>query len=260
MYMKKLSIFCVVLALLVLISACSRPSLEELEEWDLVWISDSSGWDVAGIYAGYIAEDTGKTVIVHDLWVGGLSARGILDALNGNPREDSRELQELASLIPDAEVVVVYGNPDLSINEENPGDWFCLPGLTFYVNNCELDTFKVYIEDMSAIYQKILELRDEQPTILRTYDAYNPVIPQRVGQTGYEVCITCWQTYNQAIHQAADLNKIPIGLVAEAWNGSDYLKNPVEMGYTRDSVHPNELGGEVIAQALRELGYEPVNP
>jgi lysophospholipase L1-like esterase len=167
----------------------------------------------------------------------------------------------MLTLMPDAEVVVIYGNPEASVDEDNPWDWNCGQGSgALYVNNCDLEAFNLYIEHLNAIYQKIHELRDGQPTIIRAYDAYNPVIPNRVGADGYGECMTCWQTFNEAIHLAADQNNIPIGLVAEAWNGPDFLLNPVEMGYTKDDIHPSELGAQVIAQALRELGYEPVEP
>lgn len=261
--MKRMFVGIFVLVLVgLLLPACSSPTdLNDLEEWDLVWISDSSGWDVAQIYANYIEEDTGKTVIVHDLWVGGLAAGEILDALNGNPSEENRELEEALTLIPKAEVIVVYGNPDESVDEDNPGDWFCLMGGTFYVNACDPETFELYVQHMGAIYEKIFELRNGEPTIVRTFDAYNPIIPLREGQTSYEECIWCWGNYNAAIHEAAEAHNIPIALVADAWNGPDYMKNPKEMGYTRgDGIHPNEVGGEVIAQLLRELGYEPVEP
>lgn len=46
------------------LSACSNVSkateLEDLEEWDLVWISDSLGMDAIDFYADMIEEDTGK--------------------------------------------------------------------------------------------------------------------------------------------------------------------------------------------------------
>jgi hypothetical protein len=261
--MKRLVLFVLVLTLAgLLFSACSStPDLDDMDEWDLVWISDSTGWGVADIYADYIEEDTGKTVIVHDLWVGGLAAGEILDALNGNPPMEHRELKEALTLIPEAEVIVVFGNPEMSKIEDNPWDWFCLDGASFYVTSCAPDTYDLYVQHLGEIYGKILELRDGQPTILRTYDAYNPIIPQRVGQTGYQDCIDCWGNFNAAIHQAAAANNIPIALVADAWNGPDFLQNPKEMGYTRvDGIHPNEVGGEVIAQLLRELGYEPVEP
>lgn len=54
-----------------------------LEEWDLLWISDSSGWGVAEIYAAYIEEDTGIPVNVYDYWAVSLSAGTIVDILEG---------------------------------------------------------------------------------------------------------------------------------------------------------------------------------
>jgi hypothetical protein len=257
--MKKALWIGTLLALSLLFTACSQPTLDELDEWDLVWISDSSGWDVAQVYADYIEEDTGKTVIVHDLWVGGLAAGDILASLNGNPPPNILEYQQMLEFVPEAEVIVIYGNPTASFDEDNTWDFNCVGG-TLYVNNCDLEAFNVYIDDLSAIYQKIFELRDGKPTIIRAFDAYNPIIPNRVGTEGYEPCMACWKTYNQAIHMAAEQNNVPVAAVFEAWNGLDYSKNPVDLGYTKDSEHPSALGAEVIAQALRELGYDPVTP
>jgi hypothetical protein len=44
--------------------AKSNP-LDEMEEWDLVYISDSTGWGVPEKYAANIERDNGKTVRVH---------------------------------------------------------------------------------------------------------------------------------------------------------------------------------------------------
>jgi lysophospholipase L1-like esterase len=51
-----------------------------------------------------------------------------------------------------------------------------------------------------------------------------------------------------------------VGAVAEAWNGPNRDEDPNDKGYTWDGIHPNEKGAAVIANALRELGYEPVVP
>ena len=54
---------------------------------DLVWISDSSGWDVAGFYARHIREDLGVAVRVRDKWEGDLTAVAVLERLRtrGHP-------------------------------------------------------------------------------------------------------------------------------------------------------------------------------
>ena len=236
-------------------------SLEDLEEWDLLWISDSSGWDVAEVYAAMVAEDTGKTINVQDKWVGGLPARVIYESLTGQYSGPSMVMDKMPELVAEAEIIVFYGNPSESINESRPGDWECTSGYGSYVVDCDPEIFSVYIEHLEAIYQKMFELRAGQPTIIRTYDAYNPRINIFKEQGVYEDCRQCWGiNYNAAIHQAAAAFNIPVAGVAEAWNGPDWDIDPNDLGYTKDGEHPNELGAQVIAQALRELSYEPVTP
>lgn len=235
--------------------------LENLEEWDLLWISDSSGWDVADVYAAMVAEDTGKTINVQDKWVGGLPAGVIYESLTGQYSGPSMEMDKMPELVAEAEIIVFYGNPSESINESRPGDWECTSGYGSYVVDCDPEIFSVYIEHLEAIYQKMFELRAGQPTIIRTYDAYNPRINIFKEQGVYEDCRQCWGiNYNAAIHQAAAAFNIPVAGIAEAWNGPNWDTDPNDLGYTKDGEHPNELGAQVIAQALRDLGYEPVAP
>jgi len=256
----RVSLGIVSIVVLLLISCSFQPSLSELEEWNLVWISDSSGWGVAEIYAGMIEEDTGKKVNVIDNWMGGLSAGDVYNALKGEPTP-SFTLSKLAEQIEGAEIVVLYANPEESWEEGNPADWMCVSTFTTnYVNNCDMETFDTYVQHLEGIYQIIFELRDGQPTIVRAYDAYNPLITRFREQGVYEDCKACWANYNAAIHQAAESYNVPVAAVAEAWNGPNWDQDPGAMGYTKDSVHPNEVGATIIAQALRELGYEPVSP
>jgi len=232
--------------------------MQDMDEWDLVWISDSSGWDVAQVYAAMIEEDTGVSVVVHDNWIGGLPAARVLHALNGEP-SPSFTLERLADELAEAEVIVFYANPTESPDASHPSDWMCV-NVTGenYVDRCEMETFNQYIQDLEAIYARIFELRAGQPTIVRAYDAYNPLISKFKEQGVYEECKACWGNYNAAIHLAAASYNIPVAGVSLAWNGPDWQQDPVAIGYTKDGEHPNEEGARVIAEALRALGYEPV--
>lgn len=249
------------LIIVLIFTSCSpQPSLQDMEEWDLVWISDSSGWDVAPIYAEMIEEDTGIKVNLIDNWMGGLSAGYVYTVLKGEPTPNAT-LEHLGEQIKDAEVVVFYANPEESWEEENPADWMCVSlQMPNYVNNCEMETFDTYIQHLEEIYQMIFELREGQPTIVRAYDAYNPLITRFKEQGVYEDCKACWANYNAAIHQAAESYNVPVAAVAEAWNGPNWDQDPKALGYTKDGEHPNEVGATIIAQALRDLGYEPVVP
>lgn len=259
--MKKIAAFATLPLLITFIAGCApEPSMLDMEEWDLVWISDSTGWDVAEVYAAMVEQDTGVKVNVYDNWIGGLSAGDVLHGLQGTPTP-SMQLERNADEIREAELIVFYGNPIASWGEENPADWVCTSSVGMnYVSNCELETFEQYIADLEAIYEIIFELRAGQPTIVRAYDAYNPLIARFKEQGVYEDCKACWANYNAAIHQAAETYSVPVAQVAEAWNGPDWNQDPVALGYTKDGEHPNEEGARVIAEAIRVLGYDPVSP
>ena len=249
----------VLIAVVLSLAACSRQdSMLDMEAWDLVWISDSSGWGVAEIYAAMIEEDTGIQVNLHDNWMGGLSAGDVYHALQGGPTPNLR-LRQLADQIREAEVIVFYANPDQSIDATHPGDWDCVSQRN-YVNSCEMEIFSTYIQHLEGIYESIFDLRAGQPTIVRAYDAYSPRIDEWREQGVFDACKACWGNYNAAIHQAAESYHVPVAAVAEAWNGINRDEDPNVKGYTRDSEHPNEKGGEVIAESLRALGYDPVRP
>ncbi len=109
----------------------SPPTPEEqllaLDEWDLVWISDSTGWGAADIYAGYIEQDVGVDVIVHDFAKPVLSAGEVLGGLR---REDgaSYKVSQLPDTVAEAEIVVFYANPIHSMSDEYPDDSNCMLG------------------------------------------------------------------------------------------------------------------------------------
>ena len=117
-------------------------------------------------------------------------------------------------------------------------------------------------EGLKEIYAIIFELRRGKPTIIRAFDAYNPRIVQDCTEDGvFEECKLCWETYNQAIHQAADEMGIPVAPVFDHWNGPDHTDDPNDKGYTQAvGIHPDAAGAAATARLLRELGYEPITP
>lgn len=270
--MKKMRIkFIFIAVLLVITSGCSvfadgkseKSVMIEEETWDLLWVSDSSGWNVAEIYGEFIAKDNQVEVKVNDMWKGGLSAGRILQGLTDQNTYDY-DLDHLREYIDESEIIVIYGNPEDSINPSNPMEWNCGQSdiEDCYVTDCRPETFSTYVNDLKAIYAQIYEIRKGKPTIIRAIDAYNPLLLSQCQVDGVlDVCVTCWETYNEAIHQAADEMNVPVARVFDAWNGMDHRESPVEKGYTQpDNIHPNQEGAEVIAQLLRELGYQAILP
>jgi len=233
---------------------------EEVTEWGLVFISDSSGWGVAERYAAHIESDLGVTVTLHDLATGSLSARSVLRALRSEGTGYNLLLRELPNLISEAEVVVFYANPVASISETNPGDWDCV-SLSPYVVDCSPETFDAYRADLDAIYEEIFALRGDSPIIIRAFDAYNPLCSVWHEHGVYDECMRCWENYNETIHQAAAAHNVPVAHVYDAFNGPNHDEDPRDKGYIgSDGMHTSATGRDVIADLLRELGYEPLGP
>lgn len=254
---KALKILITLGALAVFLIACTPiQDLKEMEQWDLVLISDSSGWGIAEAFAAEIEQDLGIDVVVHDFATSELSAAEALQALLGeNPRPGDGKLDNWPEIIEGAEVIVFYANP---INTAT-GEWDCMVFDTPPVD-CSPETFNGYVETLDQIYKEIFRLRNDAPTIIRAFDAYMPWI-EMWNRWGLEAeCGVCWQNYNAAIHYAAEMNNVPVANVYDAFNGNEHNDDPVEKGLIRsDGTHTNEAGVEIIVQLLRELGYEPVN-
>jgi hypothetical protein len=232
-----------------------------LAEWDLVWLSDSSGRGAGELYAAYVEEDLGVTVTLHDLALGSLSARSVRNALlDSEGRAYDLQLRGLPDLIREAEVVVLYANPTASISETHPGDWSCTPGPK-HVVDCSPETFDAYLADLDDIYAEIFRLRGGSPTLVRAFDAYNPLLSEWRADGVLDACLGCWENYNQAIHQAAEAHGVPVAGVFEAFNGADHRDDPRDAGYIDpDGIHTSGEGQTVIADLLRELGYAVTAP
>jgi lysophospholipase L1-like esterase len=168
---------------------------------------------------------------------------------------------DVAGLVREAEVVVVYGNPLESISEVHRWDWNCVSRTAPYARKCAAETFDAYRADLGAVYEEIINLRGDEPVIIRAFDAYNPLYKVYREQGVYDECLGCWENYNQAIHQAAAAHNVPVARVFDAFNGPDHDEDPRVKGYIReDGVHTTAEGRQVMAALLREVGYEPTLP
>lgn len=229
--------------------------------WDLVYISDSTGWGVPNKYAENIERDTGKTVQVHSYAIGGLSALSVLNALQSDPESlaDGR-LKSLREDIREAEVIVFFANPrgDPSEGGVRGGLEDCI-SVSSPPDDCTPGLYEPYLENLKAIYEEISSLRDGKPTIIRAVDFYNPLISVHRERNLEAECTRCLEIFNDTVRQAADAFHIPTISVCDAFNGPGHDEDPREKGYIGpDGVHASEKGQQVIADLLSEAGYEPI--
>jgi hypothetical protein len=267
MVLVRVALLAGVLATAVALGAGSGSASSQVtaagKPYDLVWISDSTGWGVAGVYAGRIRQDLHVKVRVHDRWEGGLPAMEILKRLR-TPRID---FTGLIPLVRDAEVIVVGGSP-AGLEVVKGGDCVTSNKPPAEVGQ---QAWPKYIAGLKAIYKRIFEIRKGAPVILRTYTYYVPVIAhapaELPGVTSWDeagitdICTKKFEWHAWAIRQAAAAYRVPVADVYTAFNGKTHREDPVAKGYIKpDNEHPNARGAALIAKTLAAPGYKPVTP
>jgi hypothetical protein len=225
--------------------------------WHLVVIGDSTLWGLARAFAAQIEQDLGVIVVKHDFALGGLSAGAVLQAI-GTGEASNPKLKGLPPLLSDADVVVMFVNPEDSVDPDKPLDFEGCFGFKPLVS-CPPESFEQYTADLQAIWSAIIEARDGQPTILRATDFYNPVVSRWLKYDQFKECDVCWSNQSNAVRLAAEALGIPFLSRYEAFNGTSHTEDPREKGFViSDGVHPSDKASRYTAELLAEMGYEPV--
>jgi lysophospholipase L1-like esterase len=206
--------------------------------WDYVALGDSLAAGV-GARRGYVdryAEDlrdnTGARVRVTDLGVSGQTSPQLLHSLRKDP-STRRALRG-------AEVVTF----NIGINDLGQAHRSYETGSCGGARNerCLRAAVETLEGNWDAITEEILGLRPADETIIRTVGlGYTP----RAEGT-FEPYLS--EVNRHIVSSAAD-NGIPY---------AEVRLHEKEMSW--DGVHPNDMGYEVIAERLRELGYQPLGP
>jgi lysophospholipase L1-like esterase len=238
---------------------------EEIKEWDYVVFGDSAAWGFPRYYASYMEKDLGVKVTIYNKTIDTQSVDSLLRVL--------RKDESLRKLVSEAEVITLFGNPDLSQGdtpeslekyiewEEQPSWYKDCKKLYRPPGDCSPETFESYIENIKGVIEEILSLRNGMPTIIRVMDYYMPLYSEWKNHGIEKECTCCWENFNNAVHQAAAAYNVPVARVYDAFNGPNHDEDPREKGYIMDDgKHTKEAGQKVIADLMRELGYDPVNP
>jgi hypothetical protein len=257
-------------------SAQNEPEpFPDYDEWNLLILSDSSNWGVGQPYAKFIEEDKKVKVNLHDCWVGSLSARQILEGLQDNStRTCGGETWQKS--VREAEVIVLFGNPQGS--EPPDGSWGgaftwldCVSRSSTIqisdpaelalrqekaIQSCTPESFSLYEENLGKAIDRIYELREGRPVILRMTEFYIPL--HQGWQTGQmdQVCTTCMENFAAAIRRVAASRQVVLVSTMDALNGKDHMSDPKECGYIQgDGIHLSPEGAEFVARLLHSSGY-----
>lgn len=233
-------------------SAGSSQSLN----WQYTALGDSLAVGVLDSQGGYvrryrtdIATDTGATVTLTDLGVNGAHSSDLLNSLQNDPN--------FRNAVSSAQVVTFdIGGDDLlhAIGLFQQGQCGGADN-----QDCLRSAVATFMPNWDAIVQQLLTLRNKNQSIIRTMDIYNPFVAQLQAQGTFNSLEPYLDQINQHIAASAQVNGIPMAQVHAAFNGPSGTDDPIAKGLiTVDDVHPNDAGHQVIAEALRGLGYGPL--
>jgi lysophospholipase L1-like esterase len=207
--------------------------------WNYVALGDSlaagTGASYEGYvdrYAAYIEDDTGARVSVTNLGRNGQTSSELLYVL----RNDS----SWRRAVGEADVLTInIGINDLGRAVEAYENGTC--GGTDH-QNCLREAVQTVEDDWNAIVAELLGLRSISDTIIRSAGlGYTPFLDTEGVFKPYLGEVT------SRIEKIASENGIP------------YIEAYLDRGHiSQDGLHPNDEGYEVIAEQLRELGYNPL--
>jgi hypothetical protein len=90
---------------------------------------------------------------------------------------------------------------------------------------------------LKSIWDKIVRLRDGQPTIIRTIDLNIPVVQTLKEKDIYVACANCFEYHSDAIHTAFEEYNIPFLSRSDAYNGVNYDEDLRDKGtYNRMAI------------------------
>ncbi len=206
--------------------------------WDYVALGDSLAAGVGARrgyvdrYAEHLRSDTGTRIEVVNMGRSGQTSSQLLYTLRHDP--------SVRRAIGGAEVVTFnIGINDLGHASRDYENGTCSGA---HNEGCLREAVEMVKGNWEAIIGEILALRSTEEAIIRTAGlGYTPRVDGVFEPYLAEV--------NRHIAAEAAAESIPY---VEVHLG--------EEGMSPDGVHPNDHGYEVIADELRELGYEPLGP
>jgi predicted small lipoprotein YifL len=213
---------------------------------ELVYISDSSGWETGEAYAELAEQELGVPVELIDLRVGSLQMTEVIPLV-----------ESVEAVIAEAEIIVLWANPTDSgvkegIDRCHLVDEYGDPGVYTVAD------WRPFTELTGEVLDAVWALRDGRPTVVRVTDLYAPVVADWEEHGIRDACMSSFETMSDALEAAAEEHGAVFVSALDVYNGPDHLQDPVAEGLiSYDGIHPGEAGGRAMAEALAATGFEP---
>ena len=210
-------------------------------------------------YAEAVETATGEPVTVRNL------SEHNNQTVNGLANLLENDATRIGALSNADVIVVGIAHNDVPMNRDDDacdGPASEEPDWSMFTDECIATEIERFTPQYEGVFERIATLRDGKPTILRTINRYNDWIgwPQHPPpEEGIEATAKIVAAWNEMICGAAEANGFACADVSTAFNGPDGLQPAGDL-VAADYTHPSDKGNEVIAEALTELGFEPLAP
>ncbi len=233
----------------------TTPTTEHIgPTWLYIAIGDSTvvrpGIGVKGHYKEMLEEDLGVEVVLQSEAILSGGAKRMIEKL---------ETTELQDALRSADVVTIQipiHNMEEGLRlydtfpEECGGDDH---------QDCLRDTFNQYKADTNKIFEMIMTYVDPSKQIIRAQDMYLINVTWLKSSGKFEIYNAYWKDAQKHIHDVAAQYGIPCASVYDAFMGPNGTDDPAEKGLMSDITHASEEGAILMAELIRELGYDYYN-
>lgn len=211
-------------------------------EWDMLTFGDSrtalATW--SEMYAEFIKEDLGVDVQIRDRAERGEVSERLLERI--------QNFETLREEIRDAEIITI-------LTTDSAGyDIFVY---NLFSGGCRTEEFERILEEFIS---EIYSLREGNPTIMRLLEHYNFTGVSKAHLEYFDIRKDCAEEYNAVTRSIAEEYRILVVPIYATFNGSTGEENPDDKGYLSDGMHLSTEGDAVVADLLRDLGYDPILP
>lgn len=207
---------------------------------------------VIGVYASMVEQEFGVPVDVRNHAVWGSSPGALLNALGGEEvQTDLAEADVVLLEIPMGDSAWPFPTA-VGWQGRDPAD--CGGGDH---QQCLRDYLAEHKADVEAILAAITDVCDPSETLIRALDSYQMQIEDQIALGSLHITNPYWQEAQNFLDETAATYGIPVAQVYDEFMGPDGTDDPQERGLVMgDQRHPTAAGAELIAEMIRDLGYE----
>lgn len=253
----------------------SSPSPSAGLAWTYVAVGDSllyaleadcDGCTSAAVLFGErITAGTGVPVDVHNLTMhDGSSSATLLEHIRGD-HDIGRAPEPARAAIAGADIVSVTIGFNDTLSDGLLEEFYAGTCGGPDNSDCFFDTIPTLEANLDAIMAEIDTLRAGRPTMVRVTNLYNNGIPEpgmpepwdNPPGYGASVLRDLTEAQNEAICRVAAEHAAECVDLYHAFNGADGTSSSFPL-LGSDMTHPNQLGMDVIADALADEGYAPL--